>query len=625
MDGDARKGQVYIKVLAARGLVGKDSGGTNDVYCQIYLDKEKVFKSEILKKTIDPVFEHEKGKIFNLHESTQEVRVVLKDDNLILPDAFLGQISWPVSKLHDGIPHFEWIPVESRPNKKDKVQGEVHVQIMYSERPDGNITLEDFTTPIQVLLKKQKIQQFRNLMEKGAGEHIEAKDKDGNHPLHVACALDLPECVTLLIKKGADVKAKNERGFTALHSAAEKSTNSLDALIEAKSDLEAKDKDGSRPLHIAAAANNGKALTILLDRGANINAQDEKGNTPLHVALQAAALEGVKVLASSKKVDIYKRNKNDQHAAHLAMKIGGDLKRIFMDAVHVEDDREFEVVDSGFQKRHRFEGENVAPDFMKSTQFLITAAKDTEAKVLCHYIGSGSAEAVAAAAKVGFCLVTTPEGRHAEMSYQTNCVGYGGTEPLPFTFKAGTQYAVLPYSQDQEAKGKFSLLVFTRAADEVNIKLLASWKTTVSKAGEWKGESAGGCNKENHPWRKNPHFILRLPKDKKDVEVYIMLEQQKSTLDIIPYQVHPYAFHIGFYIYDKEVEDILDRSVWQNAREVYKHFKFDTTQAHNHELIIVPTTVKPGQETSFKLSVFSDSPVELDKFTPPKIVDVTAS
>ncbi len=37
-------------------------------------------------------------------------------------------------------------------------------------------------------------------------------------------------------------------------------------------------------------------------------------------------------------------------------------------------------------------------------------------------------------------------------------------------------------------------------------------KHHVSKSAEWKGESAGGCNKENHPWRKNPHFILRMPK-----------------------------------------------------------------------------------------------------------------
>ncbi len=61
-----------------------------------------------------------------------------------------------------------------------------------------------------------------------------------------------------------------------LHSAAEKSPASMEALCDAKADLEARDKDGSRPLHIAAAANSGKALTVLLERNANVNAQDEK-------------------------------------------------------------------------------------------------------------------------------------------------------------------------------------------------------------------------------------------------------------------------------------------------------------------------------------------------------------
>ncbi len=84
----------------------------------------------------------------------------------------------------------------------------------HCKQQDGQIALEDFTTPLQVLLKKQKPQVFRNLLEKGAGEYLEARDKDGNHALHVACALDQHESVALLLKKGADVKAKNERGFT---------------------------------------------------------------------------------------------------------------------------------------------------------------------------------------------------------------------------------------------------------------------------------------------------------------------------------------------------------------------------------------------------------------------------
>jgi hypothetical protein len=612
--------QLYVKVLAARGV--HPNGGAGDVYCSVYLDGTKVFRTAELKHTVDPVFENEKGKIFNLADQ-KEVVIAVKDAVTILPNSFLGQISFGIESLKDGVPRSGWYPLEGRPNKKDKVQGEVQVQVMFSERPDGQITLEDFNTPIQVLLKKQKVAQLKTMLDKSK-ESLEAKDKDGNTGLHVAAQLDNIEAVNLLLKAGADVKAKNEQGRTPLHVAAEKSVNSISPLLDGKADIEAKDKDGARPLHIAASANNTKAVALLLEKGASVNAQDDKGNSPLHNALSANGVDSVRALASHKKVDIYRRNKNDQHAAHLALKIGGDLKRAFMEAVKVEDDREFEVVDSGFPKRYRLEGENLSMDYQKSNQFLVTAAVETEAKLICHFIGSGAvaANSESAASKVGFCIVKTTEGKHHEMSYQTNCLGYGGLEPTLFKFQPGQQIAILPYSQSDEAKGKFSMLFFTKAEAELTIKPLTPWKNSMQKKSEWKGESAGGCNQEPNPWRKNPHFLLRLPKGRKDVEVLLMLEQTKSTLDIIPYQVHPYAFHIGFYIYDKEVEAQLDRSVWQNAREVTKHFKFDAT-AHQ-ELIIIPTTVKTGQETAFTLSVFSDEELEVEKFNPPKIVDVTS-
>jgi hypothetical protein len=55
---------------------------------------------------------------------------------------------------------------------------------------------------------------------------------------------------------------------------------------------------------------------------------------------------------------------------------------------------------------------------------------------------------------------------------------------------------------------------------------------------------------------------------------------------------------------------------------VYKHIKVDTTKEYHRELVIVPTTVKPGQETSFTISVYSDEPIDLERFKGAKIIDV---
>jgi ankyrin repeat protein len=53
-----------------------------------------------------------------------------------------------------------------------------------------------------------------------AGVYVNACDADGNTPLLLAAIYAGPECVELLLKKGADVNAANKLGATPLHRAA---------------------------------------------------------------------------------------------------------------------------------------------------------------------------------------------------------------------------------------------------------------------------------------------------------------------------------------------------------------------------------------------------------------------
>jgi ankyrin repeat protein len=122
---------------------------------------------------------------------------------------------------------------------------------------------------------------------------------------------NMPE-VRRLLKAGADVNAKEDRGNTPLHWACHHHgyVEVFQALLEHGADIEAKNRRGRTPLHVACSerylavlelldcgavidANNDSngATTSLLgkrkSRGADIEAKDNFGYTPLHVACDA--------------------------------------------------------------------------------------------------------------------------------------------------------------------------------------------------------------------------------------------------------------------------------------------------------------------------------------------------
>ncbi len=128
------------------------------------------------------------------------------------------------------------------------------------------------------------------LLERGA--NLDARDDNGNTPLHLAVAdltIELAarqRCVsdtTLLLDHGADVNAQDKRGMTPLHTAAGKGYSyTVLLLLSRRADISAQDKRGRTPLYAAAQNGHVPVATLFLDRGENINAQDKTGHTPLH-------------------------------------------------------------------------------------------------------------------------------------------------------------------------------------------------------------------------------------------------------------------------------------------------------------------------------------------------------
>lgn len=125
----------------------------------------------------------------------------------------------------------------------------------------------------------------------------------GDTALHVAAAAHRPAMLRALIERGADVGARNRRGATPLHYAADGSPGAsrwdptgqaatIALLITAGADPNAIDKDDVTPLHRAVRTRCAAAVAALLEGGADPRRTNKNGSTPAMLATRQTGKSG---------------------------------------------------------------------------------------------------------------------------------------------------------------------------------------------------------------------------------------------------------------------------------------------------------------------------------------------
>ncbi|KAJ3104538.1 B-cell lymphoma 3 protein [Phlyctochytrium bullatum] len=160
------------------------------------------------------------------------------------------------------------------------------------------------TSVLHVAVKSRNVELVRWLV--GVGAEVSARDANGVTPLHVAWKLNRPGMASVLVEAGADIRARCCHGMTPMHGVArvrpgvdgamvERSWEVLKRMLERGGDPNAKNAKGRTMLHAAAEVGNGEMVLWLVKRkGVELNARDDEGNTWMHLAMEGGKEEWLK-------------------------------------------------------------------------------------------------------------------------------------------------------------------------------------------------------------------------------------------------------------------------------------------------------------------------------------------
>jgi uncharacterized protein len=118
-------------------------------------------------------------------------------------------------------------------------------------------------------------------------DEVIAWSVDGFTPLHLAVFFGHPDTAKLLIERGADpsLMSHNPMEVMPIHSAAAgRSPASVEAVLDAGVDVDARSHGGFTALHDAAQNGDRAIVELLLDRGADPALMDERGRTARDLA-----------------------------------------------------------------------------------------------------------------------------------------------------------------------------------------------------------------------------------------------------------------------------------------------------------------------------------------------------
>ncbi len=196
-----------------------------------------------------------------------------------------------------------------------------------------NVHSQDFidrATPLHLASQRGHNEVVHTLIKLGAD--VTARNKKGWTPLHLSSRRGHVEVIRTLFEHGPGVKAQAEDGSTALHLASRRGhVEVVYMFLERGTDVTVQDKCGSTPLHLASQWGHTEVTCMLLEHGSGVAAQDKEESTLLHLASLQGHVEIARMLLKHG-ADISAKDKHGLTPVLLASQSGNvEITRILLE------------------------------------------------------------------------------------------------------------------------------------------------------------------------------------------------------------------------------------------------------------------------------------------------------
>ncbi|PIE98156.1 MAG: hypothetical protein CR988_04285 [Treponema sp.] len=181
-------------------------------------------------------------------------------------------------------------------------------------------------TPLHLAAEWKSADMITYILDNGG--KINAKNENNENALFSAVKADCPKCIDALIGHDGekiDVTCRDFLGNSVLHTAVQwssyKAANKVLALTQDSSLLKSQNLEGKTALHIAAKHGAVNFINILIDYGIDVNASDEMGRSPLMEAMFTNKVEIAKLLIN-KNASVIQQDVYGRSALHEAVETG---------------------------------------------------------------------------------------------------------------------------------------------------------------------------------------------------------------------------------------------------------------------------------------------------------------